>query len=312
MIVLLLLGSRREHGASDALGTDGSSTTSTTTVVTATSAVPATVTSTPRPPIALPVGGDDPAPRLSIEPGLWTVAATFPAGASARVPVENVIEQVRVWDGVLDLAATEDLPAWRNLTGLTSECAEDERTPPCGPGIAILTLSSSMRPTALRLKSEFGMNVLTVLDVPGQFVHGYLDAAVESASPVALEFDPSEFGLEQPLRGPLLDSDPLCRPEGCDVAVAVETEGVLLKGGLQLSAGESDDVVGFHIDGAGRPFSVVELLIDRDKGAGVLAELRASAGGRRAYGLAFLPLEAALVRFELADGSPIWQRPLAG
>ena len=48
------------------------------------------------------------------------------------------------------------------------------------------------------------MSVLTPLDVPDRFVDGYLAAAIETASPVSLQFDPSSFGVEQPLTGPLL------------------------------------------------------------------------------------------------------------
>jgi len=44
----------------------------------------------------------------------------------------------------------------------------------------------------------------------------------------------------------------------------------------------------------------------------VPAELRFVVEGRRVYQFALLPLEAAVVTFEQADGSTVWQRPLGG
>jgi hypothetical protein len=264
-------------------------------------------TSTP----AITVGGGVEAPSARVRPGAWTVAATLPGGEAAAGTIADVVEEVRTWDGVIDVAEVSGASAWRDLTGLTSECAEGESAPPCGSGVAVLTVDSSMGPTALRLRSDFGMNVLTPLDAPERFLDGYLDAAVATASPVALQFDPSAFGVEQPLIGPLLDYEPEVSVCGgpCAVAIQVDADGRVETAGI----GSDDVELSWSItaDGGGSGFSVGDLLVDRSGRAGVLHNLGLD-GRRSVYGFAFLPLEAALVHFELADGSSVWQRPLAG
>ncbi|HEY7627336.1 MAG TPA: hypothetical protein VH761_09715, partial [Ilumatobacteraceae bacterium] len=236
---------------------------------------------------------------------------TFQGSPPLGSSIEDAVDQVRGWDGVLDVVAVGDVSEWAALTGLTSDCADEVTSPPCAPGLAVLTLDSSMSAVAVRLQSEFAMNVVTPSDVPAGFLQAYLAAAIDAASPVPLEFDPSVFGVEQPLTGPLLDlPDAECH---CDVAVEVDTDGVLVRAGLDITPADvADEVdVGFGIGRSGTGYAINELLIDGSGRGGVLG-LAESVLGRRVYAFAGLPLQAALVRFDLADGSSVWQRPLAG
>ena len=73
------------------------------------------------------------APSVNVGPGAWTVAATLAGGDLGAGTIANFVDEVRTWDGVLDVAEVADVSAWRELTGLTSDCAEGETIPPCGP-----------------------------------------------------------------------------------------------------------------------------------------------------------------------------------
>jgi hypothetical protein len=271
---------------------------------------PATTTTLPTSPPAVTLPLSSPG---ILGPGAWTVAAAFPDGQPAEGALAALVDEVRSWPGVLDVAEAADSAAWRSLTGLdAADCGDGDDAPPCGPGVVVLTVDSSMAQTQIRLRSEFAMTAVTPIDVPRAFLDGYRDAALELASPVPLEFDPSSLGAEQPLRGPLLDlasedSTGDCQiPLPCDVAVELDVDGVVARTGVAVI--EEGSIVqllphGSYVDG---------LLIDRLGRRGVAANLQEAVADRRIYKFAALPLEAAVVTFEQDDGSTVWQRPLAG
>jgi streptogramin lyase len=253
----------------------------------------------------------DPTPTTAIlGPGSWSVAATFPEGAVSAEQLTDTAALVRTWQGVIEATEVAGESAWRQLTGLESDCGAGDVAPPCGPGVVVLTINSSMAETAIRLEREFGMTALTPIDVPRDFVEGYLDAAIDSASPVSLAFDPSSLGVEQPLDGPFRDWDPdasVCSGP-CDVGVAIDVDGVVASAGIAVT--DRDSVVSLEFSGG--LVSVENFLIDRVGRGGVLAELRSVIERRRVYQFAGLPIAAAVVTFEQADGSTVWQRPLGG
>jgi streptogramin lyase len=300
-VVLLVGGLAWLAGSEDRISPadDPAPTTTTTTTSTSTTSI-------------VPTPGDGASSlAVSVGPGLWTVAATFVDGERPDGEVAALVEEARSWPGVIDVAEASDAAMWRELTGLSSDCVGGETAPPCGPGFVVLTVDSSMAQTALRLESEFAMSVRTPLDVPQAFVEGYVDAAIETASPVPLDFDASQLGIEQPLSGPFIDFEPevsVCDGP-CAVAVEVETDGVVARTGLTTQT-LPDGTVLILLEGGGHP--VGDLLIDRSGMRGVLAELRGTVDDRRVYVLGALPLEAAIVTFEMADGATVWQQPLAG
>jgi hypothetical protein len=257
-------------------------------------------------PVPPPQGGA--APGVTVGPGAWTVAATFTGGVPVGSSIADVVDQVRGWDGVLDVVAVNEASQWTELIGLTSNCTDGVAAPPCGPGLAVLTLDSSMSPVAVRLQTELTMSVVTAVDVPAEYLQGYVDAAIERASPVALEFDPSAFGVEQPLTGPIRDVPDECH---CDVAVEADTGGVLVRAGLDVAPEDVQGDVGFGFGSSGTVYPLDYLLIDDIGRSGVLVESH-SVLGRQVYALAGLPLQAALIYVDLSDGSRVWQRPLAG
>jgi streptogramin lyase len=242
-------------------------------------------------------------------PGAWTVAASLGEGDLAQSSLADLVEEVSSWPGVIDVREVGDEEAWRTLAGLIADCSDSERSP-CASGIVVLTDDSSMGQTALRLQNEFAMTALTPLDVPTDFIEGYVGAAVAFSSPVPLEFDPSTLGVEQPMDGPYRDNEPadsICSGP-CVVGVEVNVEGVATSAGLGVFG--SDSIV--QIDFAGTGYRVDHLLTDRFGRGGVLTGLRSIESGRRVYKFAALPLEAAVITFERSDGTSAWQRPLAG
>ena len=209
-----------------------------------------------------------------IGPGAWSVAATFADSAVAPDILAATADAVRSWPGVLDVVEVPNTSAWQQLTGLTSDCGGGDVSPPCGSGILVLTVDSSMGQTGIRLESEFAMIALTPLDVPVSFFNGYLDAAIESASPVPLEFDPSILGTEQPLMGPFRDYEPdnsVCGGP-CDVGVEIELDGVVAGTGILVTERDSVTTIEFAMTA----LPIDELLVDR-LGGGAGAS-RASVG----------------------------------
>ncbi len=242
-------------------------------------------------------------------PGAWSVAATFVDPDVGPEVMASMVDEVRSWPGVIEVATAPDESAWRQLTGLESGCRDADVAPPCGAGVVVFATSQSMVQSAFRLESEFGMTTVTPADVPIGFVEGYLDAAVESASAVSLEFDPSSLGVEQPLSGPFRDYEPeisICSGP-CDLAVEVEVDGVVARTGIAVRGRDSVEIE-FGFTG----YDESALLTDRFGRGGVLTVLNSVVERRRVFQFAALPLAAALVTFERADGSTVWQRPLAG
>ena len=133
-----------------------------------------------------------------IGPGSWSVAATFPDGSLSPAQAAEAVTQVEAWPGVLGVVGVQDESAWRQLTGLVSDCGDGKVFPPCGPGVVVLATTPWMARVAERLETEFGMEAITALDVPTAFLAGYFERV--SFSQVALAFDPGAFGMEQSLK----------------------------------------------------------------------------------------------------------------
>ncbi len=247
-----------------------------------------------------------------IGPGSWSVVATFPGEPLPPERLAEMVTGVETWPGVLDVSAVPDQAAWRQFTGVVSECGDGARLSPCGAGIVVLATTPWTRHTAERLETEHGMETLTALEVETAFVEGYIAAALERTSPPALEFDPNALGVEQSLIGPVTEVDGgTCDRDTCVVVVETEVDGNVVVAGL------SDGLV-LDVSGGGTGFSATHLMIDGFGRGGAIAELdaytelNAPIGPRRLYVAAGLPLDAAVVTLELADGTRVWQRPVGG
>ena len=280
------------------------------------------VTDDPTPEGDEETGGADPesgalqsVSAVPVGPGAWSVAAsiTEPADSNALAAV------VATWPGVVSVVPVETPDEWRALTGFDWGCDAGDSGPGCGTGLLAWVVSSQMVQTAMRLESELGMTAVTVDDRPRDFIQGYLDAAIEVASPVPLNFDPTELGAEQPLRN-VAESEftELCDALwACDVAVAVDIDGFVIRAGLSLpSAGDGIPSLGtLESEGGGRDLKLNDFLVDAAGHGGIVADvgdLLGDVGGRRQYTAAGLPLEAAMITTVLADGTAIWQRPIGG
>lgn len=261
-------------------------------------------------------------------PGSWSVAATFPGVSLSPDQVAEMVKQVMTWPGVLDVSGVPDQAAWRQFTGIVADCDDGEVLPPCRPGVVVLATTPWMARVAERLETEFGMEAITSFDVERAFVQGYIDAALERTSPAVLEFDPSAFGTEQSLTGPVTEVDgEVC--DTCDVVVGTEVDGYVVVAGLEFMS----DSLGIDVPGGGGGFSdgyvvvagiefgtfaASEFMVDGFGRGGAIAvlngftELDAVIGPRRIYALAGLPLDAAVVTFELVDGTRVWQHPVGG
>ena len=248
-----------------------------------------------------------------LEPGMWTVAATF---AEPSVPPDRIVaaaNEVRSWPGVLEVVEISDQSTWLEVTGLTSECGEVDTGPPCGDGLAVLTRSSLMPLTASRIEADLGMNTLTPVEAAHDFIAGYLKAAIERASPRPLMFDTSPLGGEQRLFGTLDNwRYPMvglsCGSE-CFALTSNPSASWVIGTKIDLRDGR-DGTMHVELDGTG--YTVEDLLVDRFGHGGVLTELHAVFKGTRIYQFAFLPLDAAVITFEQADGTKVWQQPLGG
>jgi hypothetical protein len=243
-------------------------------------------------------------------PGSWSVVATFPGEPLPPGQLAEMVTQVETWPGVLDVSGVQDQAAWRQFTGIVADCDEGAGFSPCGTGIVVLATIPWAGHTAERLETEYGMEAVTAIDAESAFVEGYIDAALERTSPLALEFDPSGLGAEQTLAGPVAEVDgEVCNRDTCVVVVSTEVDGNVVVAGL------SEDLV---IDGAGTGFSAHDLMIDSLGRGGALAALNAytdidaGIGHRRLYVLAGLPLDAAVVTTDLGGGTRVWQRPVGG
>jgi hypothetical protein len=243
-------------------------------------------------------------------PGSWSVVATFPGEPLSPDQVAEMVTQVEAWPGVLDVAGVPDQAAWRQFTGVVSECGDGAALSPCGAGVVVLATTPWSGHTAERLETEYGMAATTAIDVERAFVEGYIAAALERTSPAVLDFDPS--GLEQPLTGPVTDADlGICDRGTCVVVVGTEVDGQVVVAGL------SDDLI-IDVSGGGTGFSAQDLMIDGFGRGGAIAQLNAytevdsAIGPRRLYVVAGLPLDAAVVTTELVDGTRVWQRPVGG
>lgn len=255
-----------------------------------------------------------PAPAESggvIEPGSWSIAATFAQPPPAEELASRASE-VRAWPGVLEVAEVADAAAWRALTGLDAgECTQGSVEPPCGPGLVALVTSSQIPLTSLRLETEFAMTPLTASDVPGAFIEGYLAAAEAQTGLTNLGFDPASLGVEQPLIGPLTNvAGEEC--DACELVVQTEVEGFVFVNGLDIDGDPQVGLIHEVSGGGGTGIDIQHLLIDSSGHGGAVANMQAQVGGRAVYGFAFLPLESAVITFELVDGTPVWQRPIAG
>jgi hypothetical protein len=179
--------------------------------------------------------------------------------------------------------------------------------------VVALVTAPNILATKLRLESELGVSVLVSLDVPWAFVSGYADAARRTAQPELL-FDTARLGTEQVLS--TVEPDDRCIPEwDCLSTVQADVDGVMAQARLWFDGTtvvldvDPLDEAGF---GGGAGSEVSTLLTDGEGRGGVYADLRPSTHGRAIYALAGLPLDAAVVTFESADGTSVWQRPVAG
>jgi Tol biopolymer transport system component len=261
---------------------------------------PTTTVVTPSPPGAIGLLG----------PGAWSLAATFVDPAVSQSLLSSNADELRTWPGVLEVVEVSDRSAWVELTGLDSDCGEGDVVAPCGIGIAALIVNSWTAQAVLRLEAEFGMDAIVPEDVPVAFWEGYLAAALRDASPVPLQFDPASLGVNLPLSGPFVNVSGETCGRSCDVRVDLEADGSLFQAGLEFSDGGLIFDVGPGLGGTG--FSVSDMLITGGGEGGVLADFNGAIDDRRIYSLAGLPLNGAVVTFELADGTGVWQRPLAG
>jgi len=227
----------------------------------------------------------DPVPSSTgvLGPGSWSVLATLPGEPLSRDQVADMVTQVETWPGVLDVSAVPDQAAWRQFTGVVSECGDGAGFSPCGAGIVVLATTPWMDRVAENLESEFGMEAITALDEPTAFWDGYVEMLPSSEVP--LSFDPTSLGIEAD-----------------DVGVA---EWV-----VRHSAGT--------LEFGGTGFSINDLLVDGFGNGGAIAvldsytELESPIGPRRIYAVAGLPIDAAVVTLELADGTQVWRRPVGG
>lgn len=266
------------------------------------------VTTTPVDPFLPTTGG-------VIGPGSWSVAATFPGVSLSSDQVDEMVTQVETWPGVLDVSGVSDQAAWRQFTGIVADCDDGAGFSPCGAGIVVLATTPWMGHTAARLEAEYGMEAITILEVDGVFLEGYIDAALDRTSPVDLEFDPTALGKEQPLTGLVTEVvGNVCGRDQCDVVVETEVDGSVVVAGLQYMSGQ----LSIEVGGGGMGFSANDLMVDGFGRGGAIAvlngftEFDAVIGPRRLYAVAGLPLDAAVVTIELVDGTRVWQRPLGG
>ncbi len=89
--------------------------------------------------------------------------------------------------------------------------------------------------------------------------------------------------------------------------------------GVVAGVGFDSDGLGMVLEtGGGTGFSINDLLVDGFGNGGAIAvldaftELESPIGPRRIYAVAGLPIDAAVVTLELADGTRVWQRPVGG
>ncbi len=256
-------------------------------------------------------------------PGAWTVAATFVEPTVAPGLVVDAVEQVRGWPGVLDVVEFDEPTAFAELTGLAVECDQESVEPPCGVGVVVLTVDLDAAETvALRLDTDLGMVPLLATDVAAEFADGYLRDILGRGPPPPLRFDTSGLGVEMPLVGPLKAEEITAARlpmEPGSAAVAVGIEGMDVSALLQAPKDTPGEAFRFEVfmfagdegTGGGRGFTLEDSL-HRSR-AGVLAVLGEELlGGTLGFAVSGLPAEAAAVTFGLADGTVVWQRPVAG
>ena len=260
-----------------------------------------------------------PAPMgATVGPGSWSVAGSFDPGVALE-DVERIADQVRSWPGVLAVTTVSGGPNAWNMVGIGGSGSPGDESPTacgitrCGPGVVASVAAETMDDVAARLESEFGMLSVTPLDIPADYSATYLRAALELASPADLRFDPAPLGAELPLL--TTDVSPSAQTcSSCDVFVETRSGEFWgtdrIRVGLDIADSPAlGHTVEFEISRADR---VAGLLVDSSGRGGVLTDLRGAFAGRRVYAFAGLPLQAAILAFELADGTAVWQRPLAG
>jgi hypothetical protein len=236
-----------------------------------------------------------------VGPGSWSVAASFTDQSTSAQSLVDLAAEVRAWPGVLAVAEAPDESAWRELIG-DSACDRADLAHLCDVGIVVLVTLPWMEETARRLESESGMTAVNALDVPVVFWDGYASKVADSP-PLPLDFDPTSLGVEVPT----------LERRGTQIAVdfeGVNTSAAVIRG--------SDGSLVLDGESVGTGFSVDDLLVDRSGHGGVLAaldgtmDLEALGHARRVYVVAGLPVDAAVVTFELVDGTRVWQRPSGG
>jgi hypothetical protein len=305
-----------------------------------TTVVPTTVVPTPETEFKEPEQTEEPARTGLIEPGRWSVAATVGDPALSSAQLSAIAEDVGGWSGVLEVATAADEAAWSRLTGFdTAACEGGSSGPPCGSGIILLVEQGQAESVARRLESDLSMTTRAGHNEPFEFLAGYIAAAVASASPVPLRFDPTSLGNEIVLSGPFVDvgEDEGCQASRCDVAVDVNVDGKTVRFGVALLSPERIASESTYLRDLGNPtvvFSIgessgcrsgadclggislhdVSALLPGDRGSAAVAgnfDLPLFVG-RRSFSVFGLPLDVAVVAIDLADGSTVWQRPLAG
>lgn len=251
------------------------------------------------------------APGAALEPGLWSIAATSAQPANADQLADHAAA-MRTWPGVLEVVEVGGREGWLALTGLDAgDCTPDGIEPPCGPGLVALVVSSQIPLTSQRLEIEFAMTAIEATDVPQAFIEGYLTAVQEQTGLTELRFDPASLGVEQPLAGPIANvAGEEC--DECELVVQTEVDGFVFVTGLDLDGDPQVGLIHEVSGGGGTGVEARDFYIDSSGEGGAIANVQAQVGGRAVYGFAFLPLDSAVMTFELNDGTSVWQRTIAG
>lgn len=255
-------------------------------------------------------------PRV-LGPGSWSVAAIVD---SASVDLSAVANEVASWDGVFEVGIATDRATWHDLTGFAT-CPVDG-SPACAEGVVVLVADPWINETSLRLQSEYDAATVTANELAVEYWQTYADAVTSRDAP-DVSFDATSLGIEIALRRPTeLDEDlELSATKGSiSMAVEVDVEGTVVQA-VAHTVAEYPGLVwvsgtwggsgtswpgrnGTYLDASDQSVIVADLTS--------FTALDDPIGPRRLYYLAGLPLDAAVAATQLADGTPVWQRPVDG
>lgn len=253
-------------------------------------------------------------------PGSWSVAAVV--NPSMAEGLNSFAGEVLAWDGVFEVAIAQDEETWRELTGFTN-CPVDG-VPSCGEGLVVLVAEPWISQVALRLESEFGMSAVTAAEIPVEYWEAYVEAITSMEQPQRT-FDTVSLGEEIPLsRAATLDDnlEPTQTIGSISMNVELDVEGVSMQAVAVVQTYEHEYPGSVQVSGTWDNYVSSGLSSDAYLDASDQSVIQANLtsfteldhllGPRRVYHLAGLPLEAAVVATELADGTPVWQRPVDG